>query len=100
MRYSITFTAFVGLVSTAAGQYFGVIAAHSASPIHLLEWNASGQRIWLDKNTTSYCPLSDATGCPKGTTTNFAAGDGTLAMGSEVPGGQLVYIDPACGAVM
>ena len=100
MKTTIALAAVAGIISTVAGQYFGVIAAHSASPIHLLPWSASGERIWLGKTTASYCPSEEVQDCPKGKSTNFANGNITLAMGAEVPGGQLVYIDPACGALM
>lgn len=55
----------------------------------------------LGRETASYCPSTvNATGsCPPGEYTEFAGGDGSLAMGVVVPGGQLVYIDAECGAV-
>ena len=41
--------------------------------------------------------------CPDTDYTNFVGGGegvpGSLAMGTIVPGGQMVYIDPVCGAV-
>ena len=100
MKTTITLAAFAGIISSVAGQYFGVVAAHSASPIHLLPIEASGERLWIGKSTASYCPLPDQGECPNGTSTNFDGGEETLGMGAEVPGGQIVYIDPACGAVM
>ena len=99
MKTIITLAAFVGLIASVTGQYFRVFAEHSASAIHLLPWSASGQRIWLGKDTASYCPSVVVKNCPKGDYTNFVGGNGGLGMGTEVPGGQLVYIDPECGAL-
>ena len=71
------------------GQYFGVIAARSASPIHLQPIAASGERLWIGKDTASYCPPQVGKNCPPGTNTNFGGGEGTLGMGAIVPGGQV-----------
>lgn len=46
-----------------------LIAARSASPIHLAPINAAGQAFWIGKKTSSYCPLNLPTSCPKGTST-------------------------------
>jgi hypothetical protein len=97
----VTVAALAGLVSSASAQFFSVIAAHSGSPIHLQSLNANGLALWIGKPTASFCPKKTvgAKNCPKGKETNFAGGDGGLAMGAEVPGGQLVYIDRTTGAL-
>ncbi|KAB8233449.1 hypothetical protein ETB97_000718 [Aspergillus alliaceus] len=69
---------------------FGVMATHSASPIHLLPMNAAGQKFWLGGETTSYCPLPE--NCPPGNQTVFAPGG--YGLNVNVPGGQQVYVDP------
>lgn len=87
--------------SASASPFFSLIAARSASPIHLQELAAANENLWIGKKTSTFCPASvrKQGGCPKGTHTNFAGGDGGLAMGTVVPGGQEVYIDRATGAV-
>lgn len=100
MKATLAFAALAGLVSSTSAQYFGVIAARSASPIHLQPLSASGEQIWIGKKTAAYCP-KEVVGknCPPGKETNFAGGDGTLGMGTLVPGGQQVYIDHETGAL-
>lgn len=97
----VSLAALAGLASSASAQYFGVIAAHSGSPIHLSPLSANGEEIWIGKSTSAYCPkkVVGPKNCPKGKETNFAGGDGSLAMGTEVPGGQQVYIDKGTGAL-
>ena len=101
MKTTFTVAALTGLLSTVSAQYFGLTSARSASAIHYQTVSASGNSIWLNKKTASYCPdsVKDTGGCPAGNTTTFAGGEDTLAMGSVVPGGQQVYIDPNTGAV-
>ncbi|KAI4166452.1 MAG: hypothetical protein LQ343_008040 [Gyalolechia ehrenbergii] len=74
--------------------YFGVIAARSASPIHLQAVNASGQAFWIGKDTTTYCPLTNQANCPRGTDTVFAVGGGGASLQTVVPGGQQIYVAP------
>lgn len=88
----ITLAAVTGFASLAAGQYFGIVAAHSGSAIHLQPLEANGERIWIGSITASYCPIQPQSVCPKGVNTNFIGGDETLSMGAEVPGGQMVYV--------
>lgn len=64
----------------------GLLATHSASPIHLSSINAAGQNFWIGKDTSSFCPLTPASSCPPGKRTVIAVlGDeahpGTAAMG-------------------
>jgi len=101
MKTTATLAAFTGLLSAASAQYFGLTAARSASPIHYQTLTASGQSIWLNKDTSAYCPenIKEIGACPSGDFTTFAGGENTLAMGVVVPGGQEVYIEPATGAV-
>ena len=101
MKTTFAVAAFTGLLSTASAQYFGLTSARSASAIHYQTVSASGQSIWLNKKTASYCPenVEDLGACPPGNTTVFAGGEDTLSMGTVVPGGQQVYIDGETGAV-
>ncbi|KAF2028762.1 hypothetical protein EK21DRAFT_113618 [Setomelanomma holmii] len=72
--------------------YFGVIAARSASPIHLSTLTARGLKFYLGGGPpATYCAV---TACPPGNTTVLAGGDNTLSMAVDVPGGQQVYIAP------
>lgn len=64
----------------------GLIATHSASPIHLSSVNAAGQNFYIGKDTSSYCPLTPASSCPPGKDTVISVfGDeahpGTASMG-------------------
>ncbi|KAK3724378.1 hypothetical protein LTR37_001002 [Vermiconidia calcicola] len=93
MKATLALAALAGLVSSVSGQYYGIIAARSASPIHLAPVAANGQRLWIGKKTASYCPDVVGDSCPRGRKTTFAGGDGTLGSG------QQVYIDPASGAI-
>ena len=73
--------------------YFGVISSRSASPIHLQPLTARGGKFYLGGGgPSSYCPESVGSACPSGNSTVFAGGDGTLALGVVVPGGQQVYV--------
>jgi hypothetical protein len=74
--------------------YFGVIAARSASPIHLLPLTARNGKFYLGAGApTSYCPPGLPAGaCPSGDNTVFSGGDGLLGLGVVVPGGQQVYV--------
>ena len=84
MKTAIILSAVAGLVSSVSAQdYFGMLALHSASPIHYGEIHAQGQSLWIGKKTQKYCPDSVQTqgGCPKGKGTNFAGDNGGLSMG-------------------
>lgn len=54
-----------------------VIAARSASPIHLAPMNAAGLRFYLGGQTLSYCPsvVDDEGACPTGNETAFGLCD-------------------------
>ncbi|TGO44033.1 hypothetical protein BCON_0636g00030 [Botryotinia convoluta] len=69
---------------------FGLISIRSGTDLQNQAITASGGRLWIGKDTASYCPLS--TGCPDGTSTTFVAGENTLGLNTIVPGGQQVYI--------
>ena len=98
--FAIT-VALATLASSVSAQYFGLIAARSASPIHLREINANDFGLYIGKDTSSYCPEVDAGSCPAGNVTEFAINDeaGSLSMGVVVPGGQQAYIDGCSGAI-
>ncbi|RMX97499.1 hypothetical protein D0868_10614 [Hortaea werneckii] len=99
MKFTSTPAAAAGVVATAQAQYFSVISARSASPIHLRPLQARNYGIWIGGEAATYCPEVAAPSCPNTTYTNFAGGEGSLFMGTEVPGGQEVYIDPEAGAL-
>ncbi|WPH00602.1 Hypothetical protein R9X50_00343200 [Acrodontium crateriforme] len=100
MKASFTLAAAAGL-SVANAQYFGLMAARSASPIHFQSIQANGQALWIGKPSAHYCPPEVQTqgDCPNTTDTNFSAGQGELIMGVAVPGGQGVYVDAVSGAI-
>jgi hypothetical protein len=77
-------------------QYFSVISARSASPVHLLPLTARGGKFYLGGGPpSSYCPVEQVgSACPSGNSTVLAGGDKTLSMGVIVPGGQEVYVAP------
>jgi hypothetical protein len=77
-------------------QYFSVISARSASPVHLLPLTARGGKFYLGGGPpSSYCPVEQVgSACPSGNSTVLAGGDKTLSMGVIVPGGQQVYVGP------
>ncbi|KAL9595215.1 MAG: hypothetical protein Q9219_006581 [cf. Caloplaca sp. 3 TL-2023] len=79
----------------SAATPFGVIAARSASPIHLQPVNANGRAFWIGKDTATYCPLTNSTQCPTGTDTAFIVSGGGASLDSQVPGGQLIYVAPS-----
>ncbi|KAM0714239.1 hypothetical protein Q7P37_010026 [Cladosporium fusiforme] len=100
MKTTAAVATLTGLIASASAQtsYFGLISVRSASPIHYQSVSASGQSLWLNKPTASYCP-ENVDECPAGNTTTFAGGDGSLSMGVVVPGGQQVYIEADTGRV-
>ena len=60
---------------------FTLIAARSASPVHLQTVNANGRAFWIGKSTASYCPQPPVTHCPAGTSTTLIAGHGAASLG-------------------
>ena len=112
MKYSATFSALAAAVFAAspcsaaepsatpappAGpNYFTVISARSASPVHLLPLTARGGKFYLGGGPpSSYCPVAQVgDACPSGNTTTLVGGQGTLSMGVIVPGGQEAYVAP------
>ena len=90
-----TTVAFLALVASTYAQYFGVISARSASPIHLQELTARGGKFYLGGGPpSSYCPPQVGDACPSGNYTVLAGGQETLSLGVVVPGGQQVYVAP------
>ncbi|SMQ51946.1 unnamed protein product [Zymoseptoria tritici ST99CH_1A5] len=96
--------AVLGLIAFSQAQYFNLLAAHSASPIHLSPINANGGALWIGKPQSDYCPpgISGLT-CSNTTGLDTAYGGGKagggLSLGVRVPGGQQIFIDKACGAL-
>lgn len=98
---------------------FSVIAARSASPVHMQSVVANGQGFWIGKETATYCP-PEVDPCPSGDVTVLDYFDGSLslvcrysirllflflsrippellifsAQDVSVPGGQRVYVAP------
>lgn len=101
MKAAAALAAMTSLITSAKAQYFGVIAARSASPIHLQPIEAAGLRLQIGGTSAHYCPQAMETEglCPNTQITNFEGGNGDLFMGAITPGGQQVYIDPQCGAM-
>ena len=60
---------------------FGIIAIHSASPIHLSSVNAAEGKFWIGKDTATYCPAIDGLVCPAGDFTGFASTSGQDGLG-------------------
>ena len=97
---------------------FGLIAIHSGSPIHLSSINASGNKFWIGKDTTTFCPVIEGLNCSQfKNITAFTQGSDSDFLGlvstnhpklvsgvleilssilqnTEVPGGQSVYVGP------
>ena len=98
---------------------FGLIAIHSASPIHLSSINASGSKFWIGKDTATFCPVIEGLDCSQfKNITAFTQGSNSDFLGlvrpissplnlryheitnlaksqlTEVPGGQSVYVGP------
>ena len=120
MRYSTLFIptllrlslAAVGSRVTPADTPFTVIAAHSASPIHLLSMNAVNGSFFIGgKGPTTFCPEPLVENCPSGTSTTLSvSADGGCGLGKFgtisilsyvylspladvlVPGGQQVFV--------
>jgi hypothetical protein len=98
MKFALAAAALAGVSS--ASPYFGLLSARSGSPIHLRDINAASQRLWIGRETSTYCP-DVVEKCPPGDRTNFALSEdgGSMSMGAIVPGGQLVWVDSKTGAV-
>lgn len=58
---------------------FSIIAAHSASPVHLQSVVANGQGFWIGKETATYCP-PQVSPCPPGEVTVLDYFDGSISL--------------------
>ncbi|TGO63832.1 hypothetical protein BOTNAR_0095g00300 [Botryotinia narcissicola] len=76
----------------AASDAFGLISIRSGTNLQNQAITASGGRLWIGKDTSSYCPDTVVSNCPEGTSTTFVSGGNALGLNTEVPGGQQVYI--------
>jgi hypothetical protein len=123
MKTTSIFAALSAISSLSSAQFFGIIAARSASPIHLSPVNANGGGLWIGKPQSDYCPIIQGLPCANttGFTTTYGIGSpaGALALAVGVPGGQEMYaflvflntmfdwrltgrysfIDPICGKI-
>lgn len=95
MNTNSVFVALSVLASLSNAQFFGLIAARSASPIHLSTINANGGGLWIGKPQSDYCPVIQGLPCANttGQTTTYGVGSdtGTLGLAVGVPGGQQMY---------
>ncbi|APA13320.1 hypothetical protein SS1G_08110 [Sclerotinia sclerotiorum 1980 UF-70] len=79
------------VAARSASDAFGLISIRSGSNLQNQAINAFQGGLWIGKEPSSYCPLTE--GCPDGKYTSFVAGaDNTLFLNTEVPGGQQVYL--------
>ncbi|KAF7934012.1 uncharacterized protein EAE97_008373 [Botrytis byssoidea] len=76
----------------AASDAFGLISIRSGTDLQNQAITANGGRLYIGKETSSYCPESVGSACPKGNSTTFVSNGNTLGLNTEVPGGQQVYI--------
>ncbi len=67
-------------LSAPAPKPFVVLASHSGSPIHLGKIEASGQKFWIGKGPSTYCPSPPVTNCPPGTDTAFFVNSGQATL--------------------
>lgn len=58
---------------------FSIIAARSASPVHLQSVVANGQGFWIGKQTATYCP-PQVSPCPPGDVTVLDYLDGSMSL--------------------
>lgn len=58
---------------------FSIIAARSASPVHLQSVVANGRGFWIGKETATYCP-SQVSQCPPGDVTVLDYYQGGLSL--------------------
>jgi len=107
MRTTIALSLVASLTGSAAAQvesYFGVMVAHSGSPINFIPMQARGLSLyvipngrycfriktdncrWIGGNSAHYCPTGEDSACPNTTVTNFLGGIGELTMGAIVSG--------------
>ena len=84
-------------LAQSSSRYFSLVAVSANQDLHLKPVNAAGQQFWINKVTSSYCPVQVVGEyCPPGGFTSFALGNGigspggvgTLGMNTMVPGGQ------------
>ncbi|KAM3077529.1 hypothetical protein ACMFMG_006867 [Clarireedia jacksonii] len=77
-----------------ASNAFGLIAIRSGSDLQYKTINANGGRLWIGKETASYCPEEQVgAACPAGNVTTFVAQPNQLVgLNDVVPGGQQLYI--------
>ncbi|GAB0138573.1 hypothetical protein EsDP_00006803 [Epichloe bromicola] len=75
------------------------IAAYlPGTPVHKRPLEASGNKFWIGKPTSTYCPsnIKEIGACPKGKDTTIWVSNErtTCGMNVIVPGGQEVYVAP------
>ncbi|EME42211.1 hypothetical protein DOTSEDRAFT_95543, partial [Dothistroma septosporum NZE10] len=89
---------------------FYLLALRSASPIHFGTIDANASGLWIGKESADFCPNLPGlrNSCPNSTATVFGISQdglqsnttGNLYLEVIVPGGQQIYIEPACGKVL
>jgi hypothetical protein len=80
-----TISIILAVTSTALAQSqaFRVVAASSNPNINMRSINASGEALWINRDTSSYCPSGVVPDCPAGNSTSFVGGNGGLSMNVE-----------------
>ncbi|KAI9715156.1 MAG: hypothetical protein M1812_006135 [Candelaria pacifica] len=78
-------------------QPYTLIAAHSASPIHLQSIEAANGNFWIGKAATTYCPPSEeaAGNCTQGANTTvftYIGSHGTETLATKGPNQQQVFV--------
>jgi hypothetical protein len=84
----------VPVTQRAETSTFTLLSIHSGSDVQNQDINANGQRFWIGKPTSTYCPEA-AGSCPSNTNVtalSFNAPTAGLGMNDVVPGGQQVYV--------
>lgn len=85
------------LIAFSQAQFFTLLTARSASPIHLSPLNANGGGLWVGKPQSDYCPVIQGLTCANttGLSTAYGVGGGNddengggLGLAVGVPGGQ------------
>jgi len=86
-----SFAATAPLTQRAEDTSFTLLSIHSGSDVQNQAIAANGQRFWIGKETSTYCPVGSS--CPANTdVTALVSNGGSIGMDASVPGGQQVYV--------
>jgi len=94
--YECTNNALGLLPALPAGTAFTLTVSNPTLEINGWPVQAGGLTLAIGGSTESYCPSQVAPNCPPGTVTALVASgnNGPFSMDVEVPGGQLLYLNP------